>query len=48
MVLNGNVYWQDGLDRNLYNLEGEGLNPGAELDSIKLAGDNDEYLGLHF
>ena len=48
VVLNGNVYWQDGLDRNLYNLEGEGLNPGAELDSIKLAGDNDEYLVCTF
>lgn len=47
-VLNGNVYWQDGLGRNLYNLEGEGLNPGAELDSIKLAGDNDEYLVCTF
>ncbi len=47
-VLNGNVYWQDGLDQNLYNLKGENLNAGAELDGIKLCGDNKEYLVCTF
>lgn len=47
-VLNSNIFWQDGLDRNLYNLQGEALNPGAELDGIKFAGDNDEYLVCTF
>ncbi|MGI6145763.1 MAG: hypothetical protein ACOYED_08375 [Peptococcia bacterium] len=47
-VLNGNVYWQDGLDQNLYNLKGENLNSGAELDGMKLCGDNEEYLVCTF
>ena len=47
-VLNGNVYWQDGLNQNLYNLEGENLNSGAELDGMKLCGDNKEYLVCTF
>ncbi|MDD3894930.1 MAG: DUF5050 domain-containing protein, partial [Syntrophomonadaceae bacterium] len=47
-VLNGHIYWQDGLNQNLYNLDGENLNSGAELDGMKLAGDNDEYLVCTF
>ncbi len=47
-VLDGNVYWQDGLDKNLYNLAGENLNSGAELDGMKLCGDNKEYLVCSF
>lgn len=47
-VLNGNVYWLDGLNQNLYNIKGDSLNPGAELDGIKFGGDNDEYLVFTF
>jgi hypothetical protein len=47
-VLNGHIYWQDGVDQNLYNLDGENLNAGAELDGMKLTGDNDEYLVCTF
>ena len=47
-VLNGHVYWQDRLDQNLYNLAGENLNSGAELDGMKLSGDNNEYLVCSF
>ncbi len=47
-VLNGNIYWQDGLNQNLYNLKGENLNPLAQLDGMRLAGDNDEYLVVTF
>lgn len=43
-VLNGRVYWQDGLNHNLYNAAGENVNFGAALDDMKLAGDNEEYL----
>lgn len=48
LVLNEHIYWQDKLNRNLYNMQGENLNAGAELDGIKLAGDNDEYLVCTF
>lgn len=34
--------------QNLSNLEGENLNPGAELDDMKLCGDNKEYLVCTF
>ncbi|NLK71489.1 MAG: DUF5050 domain-containing protein [Clostridiales bacterium] len=48
IVLNGNIYWQDELNKKLYNLNGEDLNPGAELDGMKLCGDNKEYLVCTF
>ncbi len=48
LVLNGNVYWQDGLNKNLYNLEGENLNSGAEIEGMKLGGDNKEYMVCTF
>lgn len=47
-VLNGKVYWQDGLNHNLYNSDGTNVNFGAGLDDMKLAGDNDEYLVCTF
>lgn len=47
-VLNGNVYWKDGLNENLYKLNGENVNFGALLDDMKIAGDNHEYLVCTF
>lgn len=47
-VLNGHVFWQDGQGRYLYDIKGINLNPGAPLDGIKLAGDNNEYLVCTF
>lgn len=47
-VLSGNVYWQDRLDQNLYNLEEKNMNFGAELEGMKLCGDNKEYLVCTF
>jgi hypothetical protein len=47
-VLNGKVYWQDGLNHNLYNAAGENVNFGAALDDMKLMGDNEEYLVCTF
>lgn len=47
-VLHGNIYWQDGLTKNLRNLKGENLNPQAELDGMKLMGDHGEYLVCTF
>lgn len=48
LILNGHIYWQDKLNRNLFNIQGENLNAGAELDGMILAGDNDEYLVCTF
>ncbi len=47
-VLNGKVYWQDDANNILYNAASENVNPGAELDDLKLAGDDDEYLVCTF
>lgn len=43
-VLGGIVYWQDGLNHNLYSGEGVNLNFGAALEGVKLSGNIDEYL----
>lgn len=47
-VLNGHVFWQDEQGRYLYDMKGKNLNPGAPVDGIKLAGDNNEYLVCTF
>lgn len=48
-VLNGHVYWQDSSDSGLYDLDsGENMNPGAELDTMGLNGENNEYLVCTF
>lgn len=47
-VLNGNIYWQDEQKSNLYNLDSQNANPGAVLDDVKIAGDNNEYLVCSF
>jgi hypothetical protein len=47
-VLNGRIYWQDDTTDTLFDLEGNELNSGGELDGMKLSGDNDEYLVCTF
>ncbi len=49
MVLNGKVYWKYANDEQLYQLgEKQSLNPGAKLESMRFAGDNNEYLVCTF
>jgi hypothetical protein len=48
IALNGNIYWQDGQNHNLCNVDGENLNSDAVLDDMKLSGDNNEYLVCTF
>lgn len=47
-VLNGKAYWQDGLNHNLYNENGENVNFGAALDDMKIMGSSGEYLVCTF
>lgn len=48
-VLNGNVYWQDQCDSGLYDLDsGKNMNQGAELDTMGLSGENNQYLVCTF
>jgi hypothetical protein len=47
-ALNGNIYWQDVVNLNLYDINGKNLNCDAMLDDMKIAGDNNEYLVCTF
>lgn len=48
MIFNESIFWQNDQDLNLYDFEGNNVNPGAVLDDMKTAGDNGEYLVCTF
>lgn len=48
-VLNGRIYWQNSNGDGLYDLDsGKNMNQGAELDTMGLNGDDNEYLVCTF